>query len=80
MAFSVIVHIGDEDPIQAEIDDLPASSDTLIILHHPRRRDGKEIHYLQDDVTSVIWSISQISFIEILPSESDHKLISFVRD
>jgi len=80
MSYSVIIHIGDEDPIQAEIDTLPESSDTFIILHNPRRRDGKEIHYLQADVHSVLWPINQISFMEILPGESDRNFISFYRE
>ena len=80
MAFSVIIHIGNEDPIQAEMDVLPSPTDTIVILRNPRRRDGKSIHYLQDDVISVVWPISQISFMEILPAEGDKEIISFVRD
>ena len=80
MSYNVIVHIGSEDPIQAELDVLPAATDTVIILRNPRRRDGKIIHYLQDDVISVIWPLSQISFIEILPNEGEKEILSFVRE
>jgi hypothetical protein len=80
MSFSVIVHIGNEDPIQAELDVLPAATDTIVILRNPRRRDGKNIHYLQDDVICVMWPINQISFMEIMPNEGDKEIISFVRD
>lgn len=80
MPYTVVVHISNEDPVLADLDELPGPTDTLIVLHHPRRRDGKDVHYLQNDVTSVIWPINQISFIEILPGEGEEKIIGFVRD
>jgi hypothetical protein len=80
MALSVVVHIANEDPIMAEMEDFPSPSDTIVVLHHPRRRDGKDLHYLQGDVTSVIWPLSQITFIEVLPGEGEEKIIGFVRD
>lgn len=80
MPYTVVVHISNEDPVLADLDELPSPSDTLIVLHHPRRRDGKDVHYLQNDVTSVIWPINQISFIEVLPGEGEEKIIGFVRD
>lgn len=80
MAYQVVVHISNEDPILAEIDELPSPTDTLVILRNPRRRDGKDLHYLQSDVTAVIWPINQISFIEILPGEGEEKIIGFVRE
>ncbi len=80
MPYTVVVHISNEDPILADIDELPAAADTNITLRNPRRRDGKDIHYLQADVVSVIWPLNQISFIEILPGEGEEKIIGFVRD
>jgi hypothetical protein len=59
---------------------LPAGNDTVVVIQNPRRRDGKDIHYLSNDVMTVIWPINQISFIEVLPSEGEEKIIGFVRD
>jgi hypothetical protein len=80
MPYTVVIHISNEDPILADMEDLPTPTDTIVVLHNPRRRDGKDVHYLQDDVVSVIWPINQISFIEVLPSEGEEKIIGFVRD
>jgi len=80
MSISVILHIGNEDPIKGELDVVPELTDTIIILRNPRRRDGKFINYLQDDVISVMFPINQISLMEILPAEGDKEIISFVRD
>jgi hypothetical protein len=80
MANTVIVHISSEDPVVGEVEELPAANDTLITLTNPRRRDGKDIPYLSDDIIKVIWSLAQISFIEVLPSEGEERIIGFVRE
>ena len=80
MAYTVIIHVSNEDPIVAEVDELPAAGDTTIKAQNPRRRDGKDLHYLSNDVVTVIWPISQISFIEVMPSEGEERIIGFVRE
>jgi hypothetical protein len=80
MAQTIIIHVANEDPIVGEIDELPGSTDTIITLHSPRRRDGKDVHYLQNSVVTVIWPVNQISFIEVLPSQMEEEIIGFVRE
>jgi hypothetical protein len=80
MAHTVVIHIPNEDPLVGEIDELPAASDTMITLHNPRRRDGKDLHYLQSDVVTVIWPVAQVTFIEILPTRAEEEIIGFVRE
>lgn len=80
MAYSIIIHLAGEDPIVGEVDELPSGSDTSIIVHHPRRRDGKDIQYLSNDVVAAIWPINQISFIEVMPGESEERIMGFVRE
>lgn len=80
MAQTVVIHILNEDPIVGELDELPKANDTVLTLHNPRRRDGKDLHYLASDVVTVIWPLNQLAFIEILPSEGEEEIIGFVRD
>ena len=80
MAHSVIIHISNEDPICGELDQLPTGNDTVITVHNPRRRDGKDVHYLNNKVLTVIWPINQVAFIEVLPSEGEERIIGFVRE
>jgi hypothetical protein len=80
MPYTIVVHISNEDPILAECDELPGPTDTVVIVKNPRRRDGKDIHYLQADVISLIWPMNQITFIEVLPGEGEEKIIGFVRE
>jgi len=80
MAHTIVVHISNEDPIVGEIDEMPAVTDTMIVIHNPRRRDGKDVHYLSNDVVTVIWPVNQITFIEVMPSEAEEQIIGFVRE
>ncbi|MBI4760736.1 MAG: hypothetical protein AB1509_15450 [Chloroflexota bacterium] len=80
MPYSVIVHIAGEPSVVGEIEDLPKSNDTIIMLSNPRLRDGKDVHYIEPNVTKVIWPLSKVSLIEILESEEEESLIGFVRE
>jgi hypothetical protein len=80
MANTVVIHISNEDPIVGELDELPAANDTIITVRSPRRRDGKDVQYLSSDIVMIIWPISQISFIEVMPSEGEERIIGFVRE
>ena len=80
MAHTIIIHLSNEDPVCGEVDQLPAAGDTVITLHNPRRRDGKDVHYLSTDSIMVIWPINHISYIEVTPSKGEEKIISFVRE
>jgi hypothetical protein len=80
MAYTVVVHIANDDPVVGELEQLPTSSDTMLTLNHPRRRDGKDVHYLANEVVTVIWPVAQIAFIEVLPGEGEERIIGFVRE
>lgn len=77
---SIILHIANEDPVLGEIEELPQNTDTLILVKNPRRKDGKDLPYLDGNVTSVYWPLHRISFIEIVPGVKDEDIISFVRE
>lgn len=80
MAITVLVHIQNEDPVVGEMDELPAVTDVSIRLMNPRLRDGKDLHYLQSSVVTVIWPLHRINFIEVLPSEQEERIVGFVRE
>jgi len=80
MVYTVLIHIHNEDPVVGEIEELPTPTDLNIRVQNPRKRDGKDLQYLQSDVTTVIWPWSRISFIEILPSGAEDAIIGFVRE
>ena len=80
MAYDVLIHITNSEPIRAEIEELPGLTDTLLKVMNPRQRDGKDLHFIAADVVVVYWPVSQISFLEILSSEDEEQIIGFVRE
>ena len=80
MAITVIVHIENQDPVVGEMEELPSSVDQFVQIKNPRLRDGKDLTYLVEGVTTVIWPIMKINFIELMPTEEEEKIIGFVRE
>lgn len=80
MAISIILHISGEASIIGELDELPKNTDTIITVNNPRMRDGKDVHYIEPNVTKVIWPLAKIGLIEILENAEEEELISFVRE
>jgi hypothetical protein len=81
MSITVILHISNEEAIVAEAEKLPETGDMFVIVNNPRRRDGKDLHYLEDEVTSMIIPWHRINFIEIMPtSEELEEVITIVRE
>jgi len=80
MAIVIILHIQNQDPIVGEMEELPQPDDQLVKISNPRYRDGRDVHFLDHGVTTVLWPISQVSFIEILPSDEEEQIIGFVRE
>jgi len=80
MPHSIILHISGETAIAGEIEELPKPTDTIILIMNPRQKDGKDLHYLDNNVTKVIWPLAKVSFIEILEGTGEEKIIGFVRD
>jgi hypothetical protein len=77
---NVIVHIQNEDPVLGEMDALPGASDVTITINNPRKRDGKDLPYLDPSVTTVVWPMSRINFIEVMPGREEEEIITQVRE
>lgn len=80
MPITIVIHILDEPPIVAEIDELPEPSNRLIVVNNPRRKDGKDLHYLDANVVTVMYPLERITFIEVMPSLEEERIIGFVRE
>ncbi|MCM8746681.1 hypothetical protein NET03_09080 [Thermomicrobium sp. CFH 73360] len=79
----VIVHVMNDDPFVAEIDDLPDPRDSYLVLRNPRRRDGKRLPTIADGVTTILYPWHRITFIELLDTErspAGEELLTIFRD
>jgi hypothetical protein len=77
---TILIHVSGEDPVLGEVDELPGRGDTFVTLKNPRRRDGKDLHYLEANVDTVMWPLNRIGFIEIMPTGEEEEIIGFVRE
>jgi hypothetical protein len=80
MAHNIILHIQGEEPILAEVDELPDTADLMVKVNNPRRIDGKDLTYLSENVITVYYPAFRINFIEILPTREEEEIIGFVRE
>lgn len=80
MTFTIILHVLNADPVVGEVDDLPTAADNLVMIHNPRRLDGKDLHYLAENVVTVYWPIERLNFIEVLAGKEEEQIIGFVRE
>lgn len=76
---TVVVHIRNEEAFECEMDDLPAANSQFVQVHNPRLRDGKDLHYLDEEVTSMMVPWHRINFIQIRASGEVEEVVSFVR-
>jgi len=77
---SVTVHISNEDPVVCELEEMPDRSTLFLVLQNPRRRDGKDVHYLDEDVTTIMIPWHRINFVQVMPSAETVEVIGFVRE
>lgn len=77
---TILIHIHNEDPVLGEVENLPGVTDTIISVNNPRKRDGKDLPNLTQNVTTVIWPMVRVGFIEIIPGEQDEQIFGFVRE
>jgi hypothetical protein len=76
----VVVHISNEDAIKCEMDEMPAPDCQFVLVHNPQKRDGQDVHYLDEGVTSMMIPWHRINFIQLLPSGEEEDVIGFVRE
>jgi hypothetical protein len=80
VAYTLVLHINNSDPVVGEVEELPTPTDNLILLNNPRKIDGKELTSVTENVISMIWPIDRINFIEVLVEREDQEIIGFVRE
>jgi hypothetical protein len=80
MPHTLVLHVQNADAILAEVDELPSSTDTLVMVRNPRRIDGKDLHYISDTTVMVFWPVDKLNFIEVLSSAEEETIIGFVRE
>lgn len=80
MPYTLLLHILNEDAVIGETEELPDSSSQFVILNSPRLRDGRDVTYLLPETNAVIYPWHRIHSVEILPTEGEEQIVTFVRE
>ncbi len=80
MAYTVLLHIMNEDAVVGEIEEIPDPTQQFLALRSPRLRDGREVSYLLAETNTVLYPWSRIHCVEILPTENDEQIVTFIRE
>ncbi len=69
--YTLLLHVANSDPIKVDVDDMPSPSDVVIVCKNPRDRADKELNIFDEGVTTVIYPVHRINFIQVLPRGDD---------
>ncbi|MCU0497250.1 MAG: hypothetical protein MUF87_07865 [Anaerolineae bacterium] len=71
MAVTLLLHVSNSEPIKVDVDEMPKPTDIVIIGKNPRERSDKEVSFLDEGVTTVIFPWWRINYVQVLPSGDD---------
>jgi hypothetical protein len=77
---TVLIHIVGEESVVGEIESIPEPTDQVLIVNNLRLRDGRDVSYLLPETDTVVYPWTRIHCVEILPSEEEEEIISFIRE
>ena len=76
----VYVHIMNEEAVSGELDEFPDPTVQFLTIRNPRRKDNKDLHYLDEGVSTMLVAWHRVTFVQVLPTETNDDVISFVRE
>jgi hypothetical protein len=68
---TLILHIKNSEPIKVDVDEMPTPTDIAIFGKNPRERTDKEVYWLEEGVTTVLFPWHAINFIQVLPDPTE---------
>ena len=80
MPYTVMIHVLNEDAVVGEVERIPEPTDQVVIVSNVRRRDGRDVSYVLPETNVVVYPWSRIHCVEILPSEAEEEIVSFIRE
>ncbi len=64
---TLLLHITNAEPVKIDVDDMPSPTDIMIVGRNPRDRKDKEVEWLDEGVTTVMFPWSRINMIQVMP-------------
>ena len=81
MSVRVVVHVHNEEPFLADLEDLPAPNATFIYVTNPRMRDHKPVPWATDRLSAAIFPMARVNFLEVvITSKDEREVVGFFKD
>ncbi|MCL4247497.1 MAG: hypothetical protein KJ065_05065 [Anaerolineae bacterium] len=68
---TLLLHISAAEPVKVDVEDLPDVRDQIIIGRNPRDKADRELNWIEEGVSTLIFPWWRITFVEVLPSEEE---------
>lgn len=68
---TLIIHIENSEPIKADVDVLPEPGDTMIVAKNPRDRADKDLYWIDDGVSVVLFPFHRVNYVQVLPDAGE---------
>ncbi len=79
MSVHVLVHLLNEEPFQADMDELPSSTSSHIYLKNLRTREGKPVTWNSKGTIGMLFPWTRVLYIEVMV-QGQEQIEKFYRD
>jgi len=81
MAFRITVHVLNEEPFVAEMEELPNPTASYITFTNPRTREGRPVPWQSNGATGFLFPWARVTYLEIMVRAEDaNEIEKFYRD
>lgn len=68
---TLLLHISNSEPVKIDVEEMPNSTDVMIVGRNPRDRKDREVEWLDEGVTTVLFPWSRITYIQVMPNPNE---------
>jgi hypothetical protein len=69
--YTLLVHLANSEPIKVDVEELPKSSDQVLVGRNPRDHVERELHWVEENVRMIVLPWWRINYVQVLPSEEE---------
>jgi len=70
---SLLVHLANSEPVKLDVEEMPKTTDQVLIGRNPRDHADREIPWVEESVRMIILPWWRINYVQVLPSEEDQE-------